>query len=441
SISPDGRTLLSVGDSADVYLHRMAGGSRISFSPIATLKLPAQHAPYMTYASSLTASFSSSFSADGSKFAVASQEGLLAVWDVRSSKPMKVFHADRSRNPVANGGASGWLADEPVDWTGASFKPPGWSVRNVTFGGSGDKEIMTFTEHTSLLHVVDARTFETEQIVPVPTVRERTPPAPPQPQAPQYRQPRASVAPLNRYTASPHPVESISPARNPLYDGRHQSQAHILRALGDTFRIPSPYSPPSSISDSTWRALRMSDPSVNANATSDAVYNDLLIIPPLGDPNIESDVQALLGSHGIRTQTHSTTALDEDDPNTGSTHGDYEYTPRATYLTVNSRRGRGDDDIEVDELESECVSRTPSRSSSPSPMHVSRTMPFVLDAPTAPRASCGGDMQVTYIDDLNIAGTCFDPIGKHVYVATTESVAEWTVRSADKRWWAGSQWM
>ncbi|KAG5644182.1 hypothetical protein DXG03_009023 [Asterophora parasitica] len=436
SISPDGRTLLSVGDSSKAYLHRMTGGDRITFSPLTTLKLPAPSSSTFNYTpTSLAAAFSTAFSADGSKFAVASQEGLLAVWDVRSTKPLKVFQTEKSQVPSGNGGASGWVADELF----GSFKAPGWSVRNVKFGGSGDKEIMTFTEHTSLLHVVDARTFETEEIVQVPTVKERSTPAPVQ----QNHRPTHS----HRHTRPaiiPHSRHRLDPPRH--------SSAHILRALGDTFRIPSPYSPPSSISDSTWRALRMSDPTAPSSATANpgASFADILIIPPFGDPNIESDVQALLGSHGLRTRLQSTSMHiddDENDPNTGSTHGDYEYMPRPTYMTVNSRRTRGDDEIEVDEIESECASHNPSRSSSPSPsMHVPHVpSPSRLASPASmavpARAACAGDMQFAYVDDLNIAGTCFDPSGRHLYVASTESVAEWSVRGADRQWWAGSQWM
>jgi WD40 repeat protein len=92
---------------------------------------------------SLAASFSSAFSSDGSKFAVASQEGLVAVWDVRGmSKPIKVFQTDKTRVP-------GWSTGDPWEWTNTQVLP-GWSVRNVKFnGGDGarlGKEIMAFTE-------------------------------------------------------------------------------------------------------------------------------------------------------------------------------------------------------------------------------------------------------------------------------------------------------
>ena len=156
SISPDGRTLLSVGDSNKVYFHRITGGSQVTFSPITTLVFPSPDSSglggYST--SPLTASFSTAFSSDGSKFAVASQEGLVAVWDVRGmSKPIKVFQTDKTRVPggefIGNGGATGWLSDDPWEWTRGN-KAPGWSVRNVKFnGGDGarlGKEIMAFTE-------------------------------------------------------------------------------------------------------------------------------------------------------------------------------------------------------------------------------------------------------------------------------------------------------
>lgn len=159
SISPDGRTLLSVGDSNKVYFHRITGGAQVTFSPITTLIIPPpDSSPLGGYStSSLTASFSAAFSSDGSKFAVASQEGVVAVWDVRgTSKPIKVFQTDKTRVPggstsefIGNGGAAGWLSDDPWEWTRGN-KAPGWCVRNVKFnGGDGarlGKEIMAFTE-------------------------------------------------------------------------------------------------------------------------------------------------------------------------------------------------------------------------------------------------------------------------------------------------------
>ena len=157
SISPDGRTLLSVGDSNKVYFHHITGGSQVTFSPITTLVIPPPVSSGGYSTSSLAASFSAAFSSDGSKFAVASQEGLVAVWDIRGmSKPIKVFQTDKIRVPggsknelIRNGEATGWLSEDPWEWTRGN-KAPGWCVRNVKFnGGDGarlGKEIMAFTE-------------------------------------------------------------------------------------------------------------------------------------------------------------------------------------------------------------------------------------------------------------------------------------------------------
>jgi len=84
---------------------------------------------------------------------------MVAVWDVRSRKPMKVFTTDRSRASPggaggmarsgnrATGAASGWLYEDSWDWTMPGHRAPGWGVRNVKFNsGIGGKEVMTFTE-------------------------------------------------------------------------------------------------------------------------------------------------------------------------------------------------------------------------------------------------------------------------------------------------------
>ncbi|KAI6042499.1 hypothetical protein EDC04DRAFT_3088512 [Pisolithus marmoratus] len=125
SISPDGRTLLSVGDSPRIYLHQLTGGARVTFNPIATLNVPPPDT--QLYSAALAASFSTAFSADGMKFAVASQEGVVAVWDVRSTKPMKVIQTDKTRSPTGqhgNGESSGWLSDDPNDWTRWGSRAP-----------------------------------------------------------------------------------------------------------------------------------------------------------------------------------------------------------------------------------------------------------------------------------------------------------------------------
>jgi WD40 repeat protein len=162
SVSPDGRTLLSVGDSPQVYLHHISGSSRLSFEPIAKYSLVPYipsifthqlHSPQ--YASPpLPASFSTSYSVNGMKFAVGSQEGIAVVWDVRSSKPLKVFETDRTRGRKrrATGEAGGFMYEEDLwDWSRGGSRAPGWGIRSIKFSpeGADGKEVLVFTEVSS----------------------------------------------------------------------------------------------------------------------------------------------------------------------------------------------------------------------------------------------------------------------------------------------------
>ncbi|KDQ53246.1 hypothetical protein JAAARDRAFT_197715 [Jaapia argillacea MUCL 33604] len=90
----------SVGDSPQVYMHHISGGSKLVFELISKLAFPVSSASppiamytYYTYGSgpSLPTSFPTAFSAPCTKFAVAGQEGMVVVWDVKNSEPMKTF--------------------------------------------------------------------------------------------------------------------------------------------------------------------------------------------------------------------------------------------------------------------------------------------------------------------------------------------------------------
>lgn len=323
----------------------------------------------------------------------------------------------------------------------------------------------------------------------------------------------------------------------------------IVQALGDAFRIPGHFSPPASISDSTWRTLRRS---VNADGdsshgetrdvTSDLVrdleserrtrtaeqvrrrrsiemystmedvnedeplsardqddlerrrpqelrdYHDLLLIPPLGDRDVESEVHALLEMHGISARRHpyhedempdrtedddegradGDDEADDADLNTGSTHAEYEYqmggtsaasqrhhtfTTEGASLSYSSGRRlssrgwhpRTDEDMDVDDVESDCASsRTVSRSSSPNAFNSGMPRRVGDEDPARLRSLRTGSLtsrvEVEYADDLDIAGVCFDPSGSHVYAASTEGVVEWGLRGAEKRWSFGAGW-
>ena len=85
------------------------------------------------------------------KFAVASQEGVAVVWDVRSSKPLKIFETDRTRGRErrATGEASGFIYEEDLwDWSRGGSRAPGWGIRSIKFSpeGADGKEVLVFTE-------------------------------------------------------------------------------------------------------------------------------------------------------------------------------------------------------------------------------------------------------------------------------------------------------
>ncbi|KAI0636006.1 WD40-repeat-containing domain protein [Trametes polyzona] len=457
SVSPDGRTLLSVGDSPDVYLHRLTGGAHVSFAPIAKLSLSS----YIQYphagdgraaVSSVPASFSTSFSADGSKFAVASQEGVVVVWDVRSTKPLKVFHTDKTRTSssssgrIATGSASGWLYDVPWDWSRGGTRAPGWGVRSVKFSPPGvGREVMTFTEHTSLLHVVDARTFETEEIVRMPNFDH--PMYHPPPPRPRSHSPTSRTSTFMRTT---------TPSSIPLTDPRRMV---LFNALEDTFRIPTSESSSASTRRSLRRARRIRSREV---LSADEDQDDIVVIPPLGDREVDNNVRRLLGSRfGSRTALLN---ADSDPREPLESGGD------------GPREG---EEIDVDELESDCLSsHAPSRSGSPAPasqlslqssgirpLELLRSRPTLLarresNGPYstggrwAPSSASGsrrhrrgpaqsreaGRGEESVDEELDLAGVCFDPSGTSVYVASVKGIAGWRVRGAEQQWWAAPEW-
>lgn len=127
---------------------------KLSLSPYIAALPMFTYTTYSPYHASnpVPASFSTAFSANGSKFAVASQEGAVVVWDVRSTKPLKVIQTDKERSlPSSHGtsSASGWLyeSSQAWEWGRGHGKAPGWGVRSVKFSPRGvGREVLTFTE-------------------------------------------------------------------------------------------------------------------------------------------------------------------------------------------------------------------------------------------------------------------------------------------------------
>ncbi|KAF8514602.1 hypothetical protein JB92DRAFT_124386 [Gautieria morchelliformis] len=150
SISPDGRTLLCVGDTPHAYLFRIIPGAFVACEPLATYifpmlpyedqscLVPCNDPPsyvslrprtyrptihtYSTIHSSMAprACFATAWTSDGLKFAVAAQEGALAVWDVRSSVPIWAFWSGLRAPSVQQHRARRRARAAPTNWWGAN---------------------------------------------------------------------------------------------------------------------------------------------------------------------------------------------------------------------------------------------------------------------------------------------------------------------------------
>jgi WD40 repeat protein len=136
SVSPDKTSMICAGDSSDVFLFDISTTG--SFHHQATFK------------ASEDSSFSTAFSCTSSVFAVASQDGIVSVWDRRFA---------RTATPATNSGKLKMLK------TTRPGSPYG-AARLVRFS-QGPLDLLMFTEQKEYVHLVDARTFEKTQILSV----------------------------------------------------------------------------------------------------------------------------------------------------------------------------------------------------------------------------------------------------------------------------------
>ncbi|UZJ54355.1 hypothetical protein CBS101457_003675 [Exobasidium rhododendri] len=130
SFSPDGRHLVSVGDTPEVFLY--------SVNPVS-----GDLTKIATYTASSDASFSTSWSPDGMRFAVASQDGYVSVWDVRSACKIATLQTSQSADSRGSGAA----------------RVVKWSPRG---------NLLAFSEHTNYIHVVETINFTSSQKIKVP---------------------------------------------------------------------------------------------------------------------------------------------------------------------------------------------------------------------------------------------------------------------------------
>jgi WD40 repeat protein len=136
--------MLSVGDTNQVFLHNISGGSTVTFQRIAT------------YTAGMDANFSTAFSPSGVKFAVACQDGSVTVWDVRSSIPLAKYRTALLTSPktcVVRSRRNGpWMWDEPSSpcppYSPSTMTPRalGGPARALKFSPLGaDRELLVFT--------------------------------------------------------------------------------------------------------------------------------------------------------------------------------------------------------------------------------------------------------------------------------------------------------
>lgn len=279
--------------------------------------------------------------------------------------------------------------------------------------------------------MVDARTFETEDIIRIPVVeREATRPAstrPPSISSVSSDATRVSATPPARQTTQP--PRSVRTPEEGFYVSSFPSTGSL-----STRRHPH-------------RILRRRD----GEDGEDYNYGDVLGLP-LGDSAVQENIREAFSRRAVRAYLAHRADVYPQPPLRGAA------SPHLYGNNDVDGDGREDiDSMDVDEPETDCISRAPSRSSSPPPsIHLplqtspspsrntalgryssTRHSPFP-GRRTTTRASLAAEQIQN--PDLDIAGTCFDPQGGMIYVATTDSVSEWTVRGADKRWWGRNAW-
>ncbi|TPX31257.1 hypothetical protein SmJEL517_g05377 [Synchytrium microbalum] len=127
SVSPDGRKLVAVGDSNQVFLYDISAGG---YHKVAALT------------GSNDAGFSCAWNEGSEKFAVASQDGVVSVWDIRS--PEKLAKIESKQSPQVKG-----------------------ACRGIKFAQAGSVDLLMFSEHVSYFNLVDTRTFEHRQSIRV----------------------------------------------------------------------------------------------------------------------------------------------------------------------------------------------------------------------------------------------------------------------------------
>lgn len=127
SVSPDGTKMVAVGDTNQAFLYSISGNNYRLVSALPTMN---------------DAGFSCAWDLGSEKFAVACQDGYACVWDVRMLNRKLALIESTQRNQKG-------------------------AARCIKFTRANSMDLLAFSEHVSMINVVDARTFSSRQAIRV----------------------------------------------------------------------------------------------------------------------------------------------------------------------------------------------------------------------------------------------------------------------------------
>lgn len=124
AISPDGKKLVAVGDTPNLYEYYFEDG----------------FVAHDAKKSSMDAGFCVSWNNLSDQFAVSTQDGYACIWDVRKNE---ILHKINShQRPSAKG-----------------------AVRIVRYSRTNNTDLLLFTEHANVFNIIDARSFQNRQVI------------------------------------------------------------------------------------------------------------------------------------------------------------------------------------------------------------------------------------------------------------------------------------
>lgn len=127
AVSPDGTKLIAVGDTNQAFLYEIHGSEYKLWSTLPMVN---------------DAGFSCAWDSASEKFAVACQDGYACVWDIRSMDRKLALIESTQRNQKG-------------------------AARCIKFSRSNSMDLLAFSEHVSVVNIVDARTFGSRQAIRV----------------------------------------------------------------------------------------------------------------------------------------------------------------------------------------------------------------------------------------------------------------------------------